>query len=179
MSNIVYIATSLDGYIADKNHGLDWLHSTPNPDNDDMGFMDFISRVDALVMGRKTFEIVAGFDGEWPYPKPVFVLSRTLNSIPEHLQDKVFLINGDTEAVTSDLHQRGYKNLYIDGGTTIQQFLQQDMIDELIIARIPVVLGGGIPLFGNLEQPLSFKHTETKVHLNAIAQSFYVRNRAH
>ncbi|MET4695900.1 dihydrofolate reductase family protein [Endozoicomonas lisbonensis] len=177
MSNIVYIATSLDGYIADRNHGLDWLHSTPNPDHDDMGFAEFISRIDALVMGRKTFEIVSGFDCEWPYPKPVFVLSNTLKSIPEHLQDKAFLIQGSPEEVTSNLNQRGYQHLYIDGGTTIQQFLQQDLIDELIIARIPVVLGGGIPLFGTLEQSLSFEHIETKVHLNAIAQSFYKRSR--
>ena len=77
MTNIVYIATSLDGYIADKDGGLDWLNSIPNPENVDLGFANFMERIDALVMGRATFETVCGFDVEWPYPKPVFVLSNT------------------------------------------------------------------------------------------------------
>ncbi|MEX0272908.1 MAG: dihydrofolate reductase family protein [Flavobacteriaceae bacterium] len=65
--NSIFIATSLDGYIADKNGGLDWLHSIPNPDNDDMGFAAFNNNIDALVMGRTTFETVIGFDVPWPY----------------------------------------------------------------------------------------------------------------
>jgi dihydrofolate reductase len=76
MSNIVFIATSIDGYIADKDGGLDWLHATPNPDNHDLGYADLMSRIDALVMGRKTFDTVCGFDCDWPYSKPVFVLSN-------------------------------------------------------------------------------------------------------
>ena len=83
MTNIVYIATSLDGYIADKEGGLDWLNCVPNPHQDDMGFVDFMNSIDALVMGRNTFETVCGFDMPWPYNKPVFVLSNTLKSIPE------------------------------------------------------------------------------------------------
>ncbi|WP_257283784.1 dihydrofolate reductase family protein [Endozoicomonas sp. SESOKO1] len=81
MTNIVYIATSLDGYIADKQGGLDWLHSIPNPEQDDFGFASFMNRVDTVVMGRITFEVVCGFDCPWPYSKPVFVLSHFLFNI--------------------------------------------------------------------------------------------------
>ena len=83
MSNIVYIATSLDGYISDKDGGLEWLQMVPNPDNLDFGWADFMSRIDAIVMGRITFETVCGFDCDWPYSKPVFVLSNTLTSLPD------------------------------------------------------------------------------------------------
>ena len=72
-ANRIFIATSLDGYIADSNGGIDWLHEIPNPEQLDMGFADFMAETDALVMGRKTFETVCGFDVEWPYSKPVFV----------------------------------------------------------------------------------------------------------
>ena len=177
MTNIVYVGTSLDGFIADKDHGLDWLNNVANPHQDDMGFAEFMSRIDALVMGRKTFEIVDGFDCDWPYTKPVFVASHSLQSIPEHLQDKVFLTKGSPEDITADLKRKGFNHLYIDGGSTIQQFLNSDMIDELIIGRIPIVLGGGIPLFGELSEPLQFEHIETKVHFNTITQSTYKRSR--
>ena len=90
--NSVFIATSLDGYIADKNGGIDWLHSIPNPENDDMGYVEFNNEIDALVMGRTTFETVLGFDVEWPYDKPVFVLSNKLKEIPESHKGKAFLV---------------------------------------------------------------------------------------
>ena len=80
--NRVFIATSLDGFIADQNGAIDWLHSIPNPEQIDMGYTDFIGGVDAIVMGRNTFEVVCGFDIDWPYEVPVFVLSRTLNTRP-------------------------------------------------------------------------------------------------
>ena len=88
MSNIVFIATSLDGYIADKDGGLDWLQSIPNPENLDMGWGDLIDRIDALVMGRKTFEKVCSFDCDWPYSKPVFVLSNSMKSKPDGYEGK-------------------------------------------------------------------------------------------
>ena len=82
MANFVYIAQSLDGYIADKNGGLDWLNEIPNPDNSDFGFAEFLNNIDAIVMGRKTFEQVMSF-GVWPYPKPVFVVSTSLKELPQ------------------------------------------------------------------------------------------------
>ena len=122
MSNIVYIATSLDGYIADSDGGLDWLQTVPNPHQDDLGFNDFMAGIDALVMGRNTFDVVCGFGGEWPYPKPVFVLSSSLKEIPDEYRDKAELVSGSLDEVVASLHQKGFRNLYIDGGKTVQGF---------------------------------------------------------
>ncbi|MEX2964065.1 dihydrofolate reductase family protein [Microbulbifer sp. TYP-18] len=175
MPNIVYIATSLDGYIADKSGGVDWLHSTPNPDNDDCGWAQFIAGIDGLVMGRITFEAVCGFDVEWPYSVPVFVLSNSMSSIPEGYRDKAEVVRGALPDVVKSLNEKGLNNLYIDGGKTIQSFLQADLIDEMIITQIPILLGGGFPLFGELAHPIAFEHVGTKVHLNALVQSHYRR----
>lgn len=177
MANIVFIATSIDGYIADKDGGLDWLYSVPNPDNVDMGFGPLMEQVDALVMGRNTLEMVLSFDVDWPYSKPVFVLSNTMTEVPEGYQDKVFLINGELTQVVADLNQQGYHDLYIDGGITIQNFLEQDLIDQLTITTIPVLLGGGVKLFGDLESMQNYKLVESTVYLDAIVQSHYARVR--
>ena len=98
-TNRVFIATSIDGYIADKNGGLDWLHSIPNPDNIDMGYAKFNSQIDAIVMGRRTFETVCGFDVDWPYQNPVFVLSNTLKDVPRKFKDKAQVIKGRLKEV--------------------------------------------------------------------------------
>ncbi|KEQ16737.1 dihydrofolate reductase family protein [Endozoicomonas numazuensis] len=175
MSNFVYIGTSLDGYIADSNGGLDWLQMVPNPHNEDLGMDEFMAGIDALVMGRNTFEAVCGFDVDWPYSKPVFVLSSTLKGIPVEYQDKAELVSGSLEEVVETLHRKGFNNLYIDGGKTVQSFLQADMIDEMIITRVPILLGDGIPLFGSLPEHMTFEHVSTKVLLDAMVQSHYQR----
>jgi len=175
MSNIVYIGVSLDGYIADKKGGLEWLEIIPNPDNDDLGWSDFMERIDALVMGRNTFEAVLGFGVQWPYEKKVFVLSNTLKSLPDGYEDKAEIINGTPKEITKKLKDKGYNNLYVDGGKTIQSFLQADMIDEMIITRLPILLGGGSPLFGNLSEHKIFEHVSTKVMLNAMVSTHYKR----
>ena len=137
MSNIVFIATSLDGYIADKDGGLDRLQSIPNPENPDMGWVDFIERIDAVVMGRNTFDTVCSFDCDWSYSKPVFVLSNSMKSIPEAYEGKAEPIKGSLAGVIETIHQKGHKHLYIDGGVTVQSFLMEDLIDEMIITVIP------------------------------------------
>lgn len=90
MANIIFIATSLDGYIADKQGKLDWLQSVPNPDNIDTGFVPLMERIDGLVMGRNTLDVVLSFGCDWPYSKPVFVLSNTMTEVPQGYEDKVF-----------------------------------------------------------------------------------------
>lgn len=177
LSNIVFIATSIDGYIADKDGGIDWLHSIPNPEGADMGFVAHFERIDALVMGRNTLDMVLSLDIEWPYSKPVFVLSNSMTSIPKDYEDKVFLVKGPLKDILKDLKGRGYENLYIDGGITIQNFLKEDLIDEMVITTIPVLLGGGSPLFGELIGPLNFKHVKTQRYADAIVQNFFVRDR--
>ncbi|MCC4796435.1 diacylglycerol kinase [Enterovibrio norvegicus] len=177
MSNIVYIATSLDGFIADKNNRIDWLHDIPNPEGSDLGFSAFMDRIDAIVMGRNTVEMVLRFGCDWPYSKPVFMLSNTLKSVPTGYEDKIFLVNGDLNDVVSALNEQGYADLYVDGGLTVQSFLKHDLIDELIITTIPVLLGGGIPLFGDLAEPLKFKHINAEPLLNCLVKNTFVRDR--
>jgi dihydrofolate reductase len=176
MANIVYIATSLDGYIARKDGNIDWLVELPNPDKNDYGFSDFMKRIDGLVMGRNTFEMVLKF-GQWPYAKPVFVLSKTLKEIPGDLKNKVELAQGNLNKILGELKERGFENLYIDGGKTIQSFLKQDLIDEIIITRIPIILGFGIPLFGEMDLELRFEHVQTEVLNKALVKSRYLRKK--
>lgn len=173
--NSVFIATSIDGYIADKDGGIDWLNLIPNPDNNDMGYVEFTSQIDALVMGRTTFETVLGFDVDWPYEKPVFVLSTTLEKIPESHKGKAFLVKGPLAEILSQIHEKGYHQLYIDGGTTIRNFLKEDLIDEMILTTIPILLGGGASLFTELPQKLTFDLIETKTYMNQITQHHYKR----
>jgi dihydrofolate reductase len=174
MANYVYIATSLDGFIATPDGGVEWLDDVPNPDKDDFGYGAFISRVDAIMMGSGTYEKVLTF-GPWPYEKIVYVLSNRIVSVPEELIDRIKIINGPLEAVLSILKEQGIENLYIDGGKVIQSFLRKDLIDELIITKVPKLLGKGIPLFGDLEGTMNFTHVETEVINNYLVKSRYVR----
>ena len=176
MANYVFVATTLDGFIADIDGGIEWLTEIPNPDKTDYGYADLMENIDALVMGRGTFEKVLTF-GEWFYTKPVFVLSNSLTEIPKNLSDKAKIIKGDISGVVQSLNQQGYKNLYVDGGKLIQGFLKEDLIDELIINKIPILLGKGIPLFGEIDQKLKFKHAKTKIFNNSLVMSYYSRDR--
>ncbi|MGD1840008.1 MAG: dihydrofolate reductase family protein [Thermonemataceae bacterium] len=175
--NIVFIAKSLDGYIAGKNGELDWLYTILNPENNDMGYNSLIEEIDAVVMGRTTFETVCSFGGDWPYSKHVFVLSNSLKDIPQKLNTKVTLMNGNPQEVLDKIYKKEYFKLYIDGGRTIQHFLREDLIDELRVTTIPVLLGGGFPLFGDLAAPMEFQHIASKVFLDQIVQNCYKRKR--
>ena len=173
----VFIATSLDGYIVDQNGGIDWLHTIPNSDNIDKGYSEFMSQIDALIMGRTTFETVCGFDMDWPYQKPVFVLSNSLATIPHKLKDKAMLISGNLKSILEQLHEKGCYSLYIDGGRTIQSFLKEDLIDEMTITIIPYLLGGGVPLFTELSKRLDFECVDSKIYLEKVVQNYFVRKR--
>ncbi|WP_417785154.1 dihydrofolate reductase family protein [Tenacibaculum sp.] len=175
--NSVFIATSLDGYIADKNGGIDWLNSIPNPENDDMGYVEFINQIDAILMGRTTFETVIGFDVDWPYNNPVFVLSNKLQEIPESHKNKAYLVKGKLTEILDQIHKKGFKRLYIDGGTTIRSFLKEDLIDEMVLTTIPILLGGGFSLFGELPNELKFELIRVKTYLNQVTQKHYKRKR--
>lgn len=175
--NKVFIARSLDGYIADKQGGLDWLNQIPNPERQDMGYEKFMEGIDAILMGRRTFDTVCAFDMEWPYRLPVFVMSRTLDSVPDKLKDKAEVVHGSPEQVLDQIHRRGHYRIYVDGGQTVRTFLQEDLIDELIITTIPVLLGGGTPLFTELPAKLEFEHVESALYLDALVQDRYRRMR--
>ena len=175
--NSVYIATSLDGCIADHNGGLAWLDSISIPEGDDMGYKSFMTNIDALVMGRSTFETVLGFGVEWPYSKFVYVLSSQMKEIPENLIGKVEIVQGELQEVLKKIHNKGHLRLYIDGGKTIQSFLMEDLIDEMTITTILILLGDGIPLFGKMVKSLDFEHEETKVYLDQLVSSTFRRRR--
>ena len=175
--NKVFIACSLDGYIADSDGGIDWLNSVPNPDQKDLGYLSFMEGVDALLMGRLTFEKVLSFGIPWPYEKPVFVWSSKLYEIPVELYGKVELIKGKPTELVKKLNEKGYRQVYLDGGRTIQAFLEEDLIDEITVSRIPVLLGGGFPLFGKLPAMLYFTLIRSEVFLSQIVQDTYIRKR--
>ncbi len=170
----VYIATSLDGYIANKNGSVDFLMDIDNPTNDDLGFSDFIENMDAIIMGKNTFDFVAQYANNWIYTKPVYVLSSTLKEIPKVLKDKAFLVNSNIDVLLTDLQNQGMSNFYIDGGKLIQSFLEKDLIDEMIITTIPTLLGEGIPLFKN-SGVKKFKLIKSEVLIKQLVKSWYKR----
>lgn len=175
--NSVYIGVSLDGYIADAEGKIDYLDTFTLPEGEDMGYYTFMDRIDALIMGRVTFETVLGFNVPWPYTKPVYVLSNSMTKVPSEYEGKVFLVKGTLNEILAQIHSNSHNRLYIDGGSTIQGFLKEDLIDEMIITTIPVLIGGGHPLFGELTNRLTFECISTKRFADAIVQSRFVRKR--
>jgi dihydrofolate reductase len=172
----VYIATSLDGFIAREDGDIAWLDNTAKPiPNEDYGYEAFMESIDCLVIGRSSFEAVAGF-AEYPYKnKHTIVLSSTLREVPADLQDKAEVHPGPVTKLVDDLAARGFKHIYVDGGKTVQSFLVAGFIDELILTRLPILLGRGLPLFGALEQDIPLTHLETKAYDNGLVQSHYQR----
>ena len=171
----VYIATSLDGYIARENGELDWL-DTANatvPEGEDCGFLQFMEPIDVLVMGRKTYEKVLSF-GMWPYGNtPVIVLSRNKIEFPSDLSQNVSCSSESPKEICERLANESAKRLYIDGGMTIQRFLADGLITDITITVIPVILGSGIPLFRSLEKDISLEHVATKIFDFGFVQSTY------
>lgn len=154
----VYIATSADGFIAKPDGDIEWLLRPEYEDASTVGlvYSEFISTVDAIVMGRHSFEKVLEFD-EWYYEgTEVIVLTTRELTVPERLTGKVRMMSGAPSEIVEKLENEGKEHLYIDGGITIQQFLDAKLIHELTITVIPILLGRGIPLFGNStsEQPM-------------------------
>ena len=144
----IYIAQSLDGFIARPDGSLDWLEHDAG--GADYGYQAFMASVDVLVMGRGTFEMVASFGGAWPYAVPVVVLSNTMDEIPEALADHAQLMSGALTDVLAALAAQDYGHVYVDGGITAQGFIAAGLVDELIVTTLPILLGQGKPLFGPL-----------------------------
>lgn len=175
MRTIVYIGTSLDGFIARKDGNIDWLVQFAN-DQAMHAYEEFMSRIDAIVIGRGTFEKVLTFPS-WPYDKKVFVLSTTIKQVPDVIREKVTILSMKPGEVLGHLSNEGFSGIYIDGGKVIQEFLKEDLIDELIISTMPILIGSGIPLFGHLNSDLRFKHIRTEVSSNELVRSYYERKR--
>jgi dihydrofolate reductase len=170
MKASVFVGTSIDGFIARANGDLDFL---PPGGGEPHGYDEFMATVDALVIGRKTFETVLNFD-TWPYAKkPVFVLStRPLAPVPPGAM--VERLSGAPAEIVSQLAARGVRHVYVDGGITIQRFLQAGLIQHLVITRVPVLIGAGIPLFGALQRDIVLRHVGTRQYASGLVQSEYV-----
>ena len=175
MKSKVYIGTSLDGFIARKDGSIDWLVQFAN-DEAIHAYEKFISRIDAIVIGRGTFEKVLTFPS-WPYEKKVFVLSTSIKEVPAALKEKASILSMKPAELLNYLSGKGFSSIYVDGGKVIQDFLKEDLIDELIISKAPVLLGSGIPLFGYPDTDIQFKHNRTEIGSNGLVRSYYERKR--
>ncbi|MBI3504274.1 MAG: dihydrofolate reductase [Proteobacteria bacterium] len=170
----VFIATSLDGYIARRDGAIDWL---PMPEGEDHGYDAFVAGVDAIVIGRRTFETVLTFGG-WAYgAKRVVVLSSRPVDLSVVRGGTVEQLSGKPRDIVETLAATGAPRLYVDGADTIQRFLRAGLIDRFIITRIPVLIGDGIPLFGPLAHDLALHHVATRTFPSGLVQSEYVAAR--
>ena len=169
MKASVFVGISLDGFMARTNGELDFL---PAGGGEPHGYDEFMATVDALVIGRNTFDTVLGFD-PWPYgKKPVFVLStRALPPAPP--ESVVEHLSGAPAEIVSLLAARGIQHIYVDGGITIQRFLQAGLIERLIVTRVPVLIGAGVPLFGPLQHDIILRHVRTQQYASGLVQSEY------
>jgi dihydrofolate reductase len=169
MTASVFIGTSVDGFIARPNGELDFLPEGGEPH----GYDEFIASVDAIVIGRKTFETVLAFQA-WPYgDKRVVVLSSSPVDFSAVRGGVVEQMAGPPAEIVSQLEARGIKHLYIDGGVTIQGFLRAGAIQRLIITRVPVLIGEGVPLFGSVPRDIRLRHVATRHYASGLVQSEY------
>ena len=170
-----FIATSLDGYIARADGGLDWLeqaNQTVTP-GEDCGYTKYMQSVDAIAMGRATFDKVCSFP-EWPYADmPVYVLSTTLHTLPHGTPPSVHIHAGPPASLLAHAITQGHPRLYVDGGRTVQSFISAGLLDEITITTIPVLLGAGLPLFGPLAQDVQLTHLQTSTFPFGFVQTRY------
>lgn len=173
----VFIATSLDGYIArntdDPEHRLDWLMKQDTI-GEDHGYDDFMDSVDGLVIGRGSFQTLLSF-ADWPYAKPVVVVSQSLEpeDIPTELEGKVELVSLTPPEVMDMLGKRGWSRAYIDGGRIVQSFIRQGLIKDITLTRIPILIGQGKSLFGDIDQDIDLVHISTKVFESGLVTGVY------
>ena len=172
MNVIAYLAASLDGYIADSDGGVDWLNSQPNPDGSDFGFSEFLNSIDAILMGANTFRTVQSF-GVWPYTKPVFVLSNSIQRVPDGFEGKVEIVSGEIKNILQRLEQDGLHTIYADGGTVVKSCMTQGFLDELVVTHVPVSLGSGISLFPANASSINYEHISTEVIGVGMVKSHY------
>ena len=170
----VFIATSLDGFIARANGALDWLPGSDSTHSDeDYGFHDFFDSVDTLVMGRNTYELALTFE-DWPYDgKRVMVLGHQFPEEPKMLLNDALGTSLPPKQLLNYLESLGSEHVYVDGGKTIQSFLREGLIDDITITRIPVLIGEGISLFGAVSHDIVLQHVGTKGYKTGLVQSRY------
>jgi dihydrofolate reductase len=177
-----FIATSVDGFISNKDGNIEWLHTAGNGkeikgENADMGLNDYLSSVDCMIMGRKCMEMISSMNltpEQWFYGNlKIIVLSNTIKIAPENLKNKIEMYSGNLLKLTSKLESQGYKHAYIDGGSTIQNFINLRLINEITITKAPVLLGSGIPLFGSINKDIKLEKAKAIAFENDFIQVKY------
>lgn len=165
----MFVGLSVDGFIARANGELDWLR---HDDVEDHGYDAFVATIDAMLIGRHTYETVLGFGG-WAYgTRPTYVLSsRPLRPAPDGAV--VHHVQGAPAEVMARLASDGVRHAYVDGGVTVQRFLEAGLIDRLILTRVPVLIGTGIPLFGPTSRDIRLRHLGTRSYPSGLVQSEY------
>jgi len=180
----VFIATSADGFIAKNDGSVDWLHTAGKPDVDlgddaDMGFKPFMASIDCMIMGRKCMEMIHSMqltEEQWPYGDTrIIVLSNTLTQLPE-FPGKVELYSGDIKVLLKNLENQGHTHAYVDGGTTIQGFINLELINQMTITRAPILLGEGIALFGKTKKDIRLEKCSAKRFANDFIQEVFSVN---
>jgi dihydrofolate reductase len=170
MMATVFVGTSVDGFIARSDGALDFL---PADGGEAHGYDEFMASVDTIVIGRKTFETVLGFGG-WAYGKKRVVVLSTrpldFSGIPDAVVEQMA---GEPADIVARLAATGARHLYVDGGVTIQRFLRAGLIQRLVITRVPVLIGEGIPLFGRLPRDIRLRHVATRHYPSGLVQSEY------
>lgn len=165
---ILYIAAGLDGYIAGPNGEIDWL-----PIGQDYGYKEFVAGIDTLLMGRKTYELMLTF-GWWDYPgMKAYVFTRR----PDRMEkdENVIFTADDPAGVVAEIRKTPGKDIWlVGGGEVVKAFLDQGLIDEAVIAIVPIVLGDGIPLFPKGARRTTFKLTELKKFDSGLVMTKYI-----
>lgn len=173
MTGSVFVGTSVDGFIARRDGSFDFL---PADGGEPHGYAEFLASVDAIVIGRNTFETVMAFDA-WPYPnKRVVVLSsRPLDLKPARARGGIVeQMGGEPSEIATRLEATGAHHLYVDGGDTMQRFLRAGLIHRLVITRVPVLIGDGISLFGFVPRDVRLRHVGTREFASGLVQSEYL-----
>ena len=166
----VFCGVSVDGFLARLNHELDFLHTG---EQEPHGFDEFYASVDVVVIGRKTFEFVLSY-GQWLYgEKQVVALSSRPLDFSSIKDGKIEQMSGSPAEIAGQLKSRGFQHAYIDGGVTIQRFLAAGLIDRLIVTRVPVLIGEGMPLFGPVPHDIALRHVATRSYRTGLVQSEY------
>ncbi|AMR80587.1 dihydrofolate reductase family protein [Cupriavidus nantongensis] len=169
----VFIATSLDGFIARPDGDIGWLLERDDP-AEDHGYNDFIADKGAIVMGRGSFEKIITM-GEWAYDRPVLVLSRQLagKPVPDALQGKVRFCDSTPQDAMAQLAAEGVQRVYVDGGQVVQSFLREGLIADMVVTTVPVLIGAGRPLFGALPHDVSLRLESSRHFPSGLVQSAY------
>ena len=184
----MFIAPSVDGFIAKEDGGVDWLETVGDSVskidekselmkyfND--SFKNYMKSIDCMIMGRKLMEVLSSFNlspEQWPYGDiRIIAISDTLNKVPKNLSKYVEMYSGSIPTLISKLEKQGYKKAYIDGGITITSFFNLGLINEITLTLAPILLGRGIPLFGNFSKQIKLTDAKATAFPNNFIELKY------